>query len=334
MTYLLEQKEKLKGFYGKYDVYLQPLIKFILSFLVFFVIDGNLGFMNRISSFPVTLVLALLGAILPLNATIVIAGVVILLHLYALSLEVAVTAFMLFILIYLLYFRFAPKDSFTVLLTPICFHLHIGSVMPLTAGLLGKAYSVISLICGTVVYFFLNGVKSNAALLSDTGSDDNTASKFVMTWNQIFGNKEMYLVLGATVAVTLVVIMVRSLSIDHAWSVAIIIGAILNFIIQFAGILLLGLSGKVLWLVVGTVASVVIGFILEFLFFNLDYTRTERVQFEDDEYYYYVKAIPKMIVTSSEKQVKKFGTGRDELEEKLIRRQLSDEMDIDEELFR
>ena len=32
---------------------------------------------------------------------------------------------------------------------------------------------------------------------------------------------------------------------------------------------------------------------MRFIFMNLDYARTENVQFEDDEYYYYVTAVPK-----------------------------------------
>lgn len=44
--------------------------------------------------------------------------------------------------------------------------------------------------------------------------------------------------------------------------------------------------------------------------FNLDYSRTEKVQFEDDEYYYYVKAVPKMTVATPEKKVKKITTQR------------------------
>ena len=36
----------------------------------------------------------------------------------------------------------------------------------------------------------------------------------------------------------------------------------------------------------------------------MDYSRTETLQFEDDEYYYYVKAVPKVGVTLPEKQVK------------------------------
>ena len=39
--------------------------------------------------------------------------------------------------------------------------------------------------------------------------------------------------------------------------------------------------------------------------FSVDYARSERLQFEDDEYYYYVKAIPKVAVTTPEKTVKK-----------------------------
>lgn len=34
--------------------------------------------------------------------------------------------------------------------------------------------------------------------------------------------------------------------------------------------------------------------------FSVDYARSERLQFEDDEYYYYVKAIPKVAVTTPE----------------------------------
>ena len=60
---------------------------------------------------------------------------------------------------------------------------------------------------------------------------------------------------------------------------------------------------------VGVIVGMVVSFglckVLEFFAFNVDYTRTEYVQFEDDEYYYYVKAIPKNSVTKSKKTVKK-----------------------------
>ena len=50
--------------------------------------------------------------------------------------------------------------------------------------------------------------------------------------------------------------------------------------------------------------------IIEFFRFCLDYSRTEKVQFEDDEYYYYVKAVPKMTVSAPTNTVKKINTQR------------------------
>lgn len=100
--------------------------------------------------------------------------------------------------------------------------------------------------------------------------------------------------------------------------------------------MILGISGKYVWLIVGNVISVLIGLVLQFFFFNLDYTRTERVQFEDDEYYYYVKAVPKLYVTTSEKQIKSFGGkghGNGRGRERISREDLAKEMDIDKDLL-
>ena len=307
VTVLLELREKLKNTYGKYDIYFNPLFKFMLAACVFWVINGNIGYMDRLKSVPVFLALSLVCSILPLGVMIVLAGVVVLLHLYALALETAAVAFVLFLLIGLLYFRFAPRDGIFTVLMPLCLHFHLGPVMPMAIGLMGKAYSVVSVLCGTVAWFYLNGVKENQAVF---GSSEETAaaSKLTVALNQIIGNKEMLLVLATFVVVTAVVYFIRNLSVDYAWTAAIIIGALMNFVVLFAGYLALGIPGKTLELAVASLLSLVVSLVLEFLLFNLDYTRTERVQFEDDEYYYYVKAVPKMYVAKKDKQVKRFSS--------------------------
>lgn len=307
MTDLLEMKEKIKSMCSQYDIYLKPFLKFVLALGVFLLINGNIGYMDRISSLPVTLALSLACAILPLSAMIFLACLVILLHLYALSLEVAVVALVLFLLIGLLYFRFSPKDSMYAVLTPVCLHFNVGAVMPMAVGLTGKAYSVISVICGTVVWFFLDGVKQNAAALGG-GGEASAASKFAAALDPVMSNKEMFLVIVTFLIVTVAVLLIRRLSIDYAWTVAIIVGGLAHFIILFAGYILLRIEGRTVGLIIGSLVSLAVSLVLEFLFFNLDYSRTERVQFEDDEYYYYVKAVPKMIVAEREKRVKTFAS--------------------------
>ncbi len=39
--------------------------------------------------------------------------------------------------------------------------------------------------------------------------------------------------------------------------------------------------------------------------FGGDYSRTESLEYEDDEYFYYVKAVPKASVSTSERSIKK-----------------------------
>ncbi len=337
MSDLLEWKERVRHFYGKYEVYIIPVIKFVLAFTTFLLIGKNIGFMEKINSMPVILVVALLCAILPVNAIIVFSAGLILANLYALSLEVCAVAFLIFVLIGLLYFRFSPRDGYYTILTPVCFALHIPYAVPVSVGLLKAPYSIVSVVCGTVVYYFLSGVKENAVLLGRVQDESSSAtSKFVVVLNQLMGNREMYLVISAFILMVVLVYVIRRMSVDHAWTIAIITGILLEFIVLFAGFMVLGISGKNIWLIAGNVISILIGLVLQFLFFNLDYSRTERVQFEDDEYYYYVKAVPKLYVTTMEKQVKSFsgkGHGAGKGRERISRKELAREMDIDEDLL-
>ena len=56
------------------------------------------------------------------------------------------------------------------------------------------------------------------------------------------------------------------------------------------------ITGKTVGMILGNLVAIAIGFVMEFIFMDLDYSRTERVQFEDDDYYYFVKAVPKKMV--------------------------------------
>ncbi len=332
MTTLLEIKEKLIRFYGKNEIYLLPVIKFVFALFTFLMINNSIGYMKFISRTPVALILALVCSVIPVNGTIVLAALVSLLDFYALSLEVCLVGLLLFAVIYFIYFRFAPKSGFNAILTPICFKLHIPYIVPVGTGLLSEAYSVVSVACGTVLYFFIRGVGENAnALGSAAEESDSSTSKIVIALNQLVGNKEMYLVLVIFVITALMVYLIRRLDIEHAWTIALMSGILFEAIGLTAGYILLGISGRTVGVIAGSIASGLIAFLIEFLFFNLDYSRTEKLQFEDDEYYYFVKAIPKSLVTEKDKQIKRFN-GKGE-RERLNKKKFAEEMEIDENLL-
>ena len=332
MTTLLEIKEKLIRFYGKNEIYLLPVIKFVFALFTFLMINNSIGYMKFISRTSVALILALVCSVIPVNGTIVLAALVSLLDFYALSLEVCLVGLLLFAVIYFIYFRFAPKSGFNAILTPICFKLHIPYIVPVGTGLLSEAYSVVSVACGTVLYFFIRGVGENAnALGSAAEESDSSTSKIVIALNQLVGNKEMYLVLVIFVIAALMVYLIRRLDIEHAWTIALMSGILFEAIGLTAGYILLGISGRTVGVIAGSIASGLIAFLIEFLFFNLDYSRTEKLQFEDDEYYYFVKAIPKSLVTEKDKQIKRFN-GKGE-RERLNKKKFAEEMEIDENLL-
>jgi hypothetical protein len=52
-------------------------------------------------------------------------------------------------------------------------------------------------------------------------------------------------------------------------------------------------------LFLGAVVAAAVAFLFKLFTFSVDYAKTERVQFEDDGYYYYVKAVPKIRSHSS-----------------------------------
>ena len=307
MTSLLVAKQYLKKFYGKYGVYLIPLMKFLLSFISLMVINAKLGFMSKIDSIVVVLVVALMCSFMPGNFIIMSAAAFVLLHVYTLSLECAVVVLAVFLLLFLLYFRFSPKDTVVVLLTPICFWLRIPYIMPIALGLLGTPVSVVSVGCGTVAYYLLAYVGKNAPTIVSMEAEEETA-KFRFLIDGMLNNREMFVILAAFSLTLILVYLIRRLSADYAWTIAIVVGALVNMMILLVGDLMLDTKVSIGEMLIGTIVSALIALVIRFFKFNVDYARTEKVQFEDDEYYYYVKAVPKMMVASSAKTVKKINT--------------------------
>lgn len=348
MTNLLEIKDKIIKLCENYETYVNLVVKFVLAFALFMIINANIGYMTRVNSVPVALILALVCCILPAGGTLVIAGVLVMLHMYALSLEVAAVTLILLFIMYLIYFRFAPKESMAAVLMPICLKLHIPYVVPVGCGLMRKGYAVLSVLCATVLYYYLAGIKQNEAVFAAALDEDaEVSSKFSIAIAQLTGNKEMFLVVGMFLVSGLVVYYVRRMNIENAWTIAIISGILIQLCGLFAGYMIIGISERILGLVIGSIVSMLLSFGLEFFFMNLDYARTERVQFEDDEYYYYVKAVPKKQVASAERTVKHFGNTasmgkridyRKEHtsaeDEEMSSRVIARELDIDEEMLK
>ena len=104
------------------------------------------------------------------------------------------------------------------------------------------------------------------------------------------------------------VYVVRRLSIDHAWKAAVAAGAVASILVIVIGDIAFDIHTSYGVLIGGNILAILIGLVLEFFLFSVDYSRTEHIQYEDDEYYYYVKAVPKMNIAAPDVKVQKINS--------------------------
>ena len=310
-------KGQLQQVYAKYSKFIDKGVQFILALAAFYMINHDLGFMSLLSNPLITLGLAVICAFLPMIVTVLAAAVLILVQMAAVSLGIMAVTAAVFVIMFVFYVRFSPKTALIILLTPLAFLFHIPYVIPVAFGLVGAPSSVVAIICGTIVYYMIDYVKTSASAL-ESGGATAMISQLMTYLQQVFQNKEMIITIIAFVIVLFLVYQVRRMAISHAWKSASAAGAVVSVVIMAAGSAALDVKISYPELILGNVAAVIVGLILELLFFAVDYSRTESVQYEDDEYYYYVKAVPKIIVAAPEKTVKRINRRTENQETEII----------------
>ena len=309
MTALLELRENLKKIYSRNEAFILPVIKFLLGFIVLSIINGKMGYMTKLDNMAIVLIVSLLCSFLPTGFMAFFAMMFVVLHMYALSIETAAVGLVVFLLLYLLFLRFTAKEALVVVLTPVLCMLKLPYVMPVAMGLIGTPASCVSVGCGVVVYYLLQTVITNAPTINSMGAEEATA-KLRLLIDGMLGNKAMLVMIAAFAITVIVVYLIRRMSVDHSWTIAMVAGVMIEVMILLVGDLMYDTNLSIVSALLGAVVTLIACKIIEFFRFCLDYSRTEKVQFEDDEYYYYVKAVPKMTVAAPTNTVKKINTQR------------------------
>ncbi|MDE6844423.1 MAG: hypothetical protein K2J99_01465 [Lachnospiraceae bacterium] len=315
MTTLLVAKQILMTLYSKYEVYITPFLKFLLALIALLLVNSRLGYMDSINKSTVVLIVALMCSFMPMNFIVVMSALFTMLHLYAFSLECAVVIGAGFFLMFLLYLRFSPKDTLVIVLLPICFLMRVPYVIPLAMGLVGTPASVVSVACGVIVYYMLHYVTQNMSAIAAMSGEEMVA-RFRFIIDGLLNNKAMVVTIMAFAVTVIFVYLIRRLSIDYAWTIAMVSGVVVDIMVLLVGDLMLDTNVPLFGMIMGNVVSFLLVLVLQFFVFNVDYSRTEKVQFEDDEYYYYVKAVPKVVVAKPEKKVKQINSQKQKTEQR------------------
>ncbi len=304
ITGLLIFRDKLKAFYAKGGVYIRHILRFALAFLATYVVGRVIGNGSMISSPLICAAIALICAFVPLNITVVVSTVYIIIHLFGISLELAVIGAAVILVVYLLYFRFTPKTGFLLILTPLLFCLRVPYIVPVIAALTVGMSGIVPSVCGVFIYYLVDFAAKNANAII-TMDADNALQNITFIFNNILTNRELIVIAVSFAVVITMIYLIKRLSVNYSWIIAIIAGCVTDALIQIIAFSVLEVEYNFLMMLGGHLLAILVGLAMNLFIFTVDYSAAEFVQFEDDDYYYYVKAIPKASVAKRDVTVKR-----------------------------
>lgn len=230
------------------------------------------------------------------------------LQVMSLSQSAGVMLFLMFMLSYIFSNAYQARQLTHFVGVTVLYRMHIPYLAPLWAGLFGNISEVTTIICGSVISFYLKTVHDSVPQIADAPDTVNALDLVQsMVSNPMFFVYEL-----AIVGMFVMVWLFRSSKLKHSWVWAVIFGTLTEFVIMLGGSLFLNDSRGLTQITVGSLVTLIVGILLFFVFQDLDFKRVETVQFSDDEYYYYVTAVPRIRLAEEDKEIKKItGSGED-----------------------
>ena len=319
-------RENLIQFYKRQEFLLLSVFRFAVSLAVLLLLRGHLGIHGpagaALNSTLLNVILALVCSLLPTGFSAGIIGLVLVWDLYRLSLEATAICAALILVCLLVYFRFSPRDTMNLLLMPVAYALNLHYLVPLLAGLMFGPGAAVAVLFGLLFTKYVLLVEGSLPVLAAPAgglalTGERLIANFRLLVDGLVNDKSLVILAAALAAAAIAVCFTRRLAIEYAWVIAITVGCILELIVLLAGDMRYGTEIDLAHVFLGIVISFMLAQIVRFFTFNVDYLRIENVQFEDEDYYYYVKAVPKVMVYTSDPEEDEFDppSGEDAVED-------------------
>ena len=295
MNNIFAFREALGRFYGKHDTILRMLLKYVIAFGIFQAINVYLNQAVPVNHLLVSAVLAAFCMFLPSNSMILMAAAVSLIHFYAISLEAALAGGGMMIIAMLFYFSIAPESAISAVLTALAMMGGIPGTIAMCLGLMNGPLSAVGVLYGVFFSRLLYITKDIGGNLQAVSADAAEAMVQKMTelMRAVTADREMLVLMAALVLTLWIVYLVRKAEIKYAWLVASLTGLLVYVAARIGAGFFMEASFANFTLLIDCIIGVIVAILAQIFLFGLDYRKTERIQFEDDEFYYYVKAVPK-----------------------------------------
>ncbi|MBO4921351.1 MAG: hypothetical protein J5372_05500 [Lachnospiraceae bacterium] len=305
ITILLEIREIILKTYQKVRFIVNPAVKFLFSIMVFSAINTDLGFNPKFTGVPIVLAMAAVSAVTPSQVLVLFAAGLTLLHIYAVNLFVAILLLLIYVVLYALLLRFSPKHVAVAVVIPVLAKYNLHYSVPILMGSTSNPITILPTICGVIVYHLIDVVKVAAGREVELNLED-VVGLYTDVFDQLMDNYKMIMMIVVFALVITVVWFIRRFSFDYSFQISLGAGVLVNILGFLIADLKYDVTVSVGTLIIMSLLSGIIAMFCDYMKRILDYTAVERVQFEDDDYYYYVKAVPKVNISLREMDVKHF----------------------------
>ena len=292
MNALLIIRDTFRAVYARYGAFLRPVLKLLLAFVMLIAIEKGMGYEAMLAKPAVILAASFVCVLFPWGFISAIAGAYVAGNMFAVSPIMAAATAAFGIMVFVLYYGFKPGTGIIISLIPLMFFFRIPFIMPLVLGLTIGIYSAVPAAIGVIAWQLIHYFAENVSSLGES-KDILATSQLTDACRQIMGNKYMLITILAFVLCIGIVSIISNSSIDNSRVLAVSAGTGVLAVLMIFGGVLVG-EESVFLSIIGLIISYALAFLYVQVFFSADYSRTERLRYEDDDYYYYVKAVPKI----------------------------------------
>ena len=147
---------------------------------------------------------------------------------------------------------------------------------------------------GCVFYYFMKYTVDYVALSKTTASEDMIEG-YKYIFQHLVQDKTLLLTIIVFAVVIVLTYIIYRMSFSYSWYVAIITGGVVEIVLFLVGTMSMEVEISLAGALIGSVFAILVAIVVQFFKTVVDYSSVENTQFEDDEYYYYVKAVPKVM---------------------------------------
>ncbi len=303
MVALIDKKEKLHEFYANQERILSPLFKGILTFVVLMLTKEMFPYDSVVNHIPIIVAISVIQGFLPLFTLYFFSTAMILANLWEAGFDIFL-GFLAFVLICLIsYVRVNYRYMYIAAIIPLLFWAKIGMAIPAVLAMAIGLEALVPCVIGLLVYYFSCALEAAFASMSpDQPKTLGIALKAVAV--NLGKEQTMFVFLLAVILTILLTTILRKLFYERAWLVAAILGNVFMAFILMMGSLYLDLNVTVPRIFFQMGLGLILCICFEFFRGIGDVSRMEKTVFEDEEYIYYVKAVPKMRLAQKDLNVK------------------------------